>query len=154
MSKEKGFWAEFKAFISRGSVMDMAVGIIIGSAFTAIVQSLTNDILLPIVSIFVGGVDFADMKIIVRAATDADPGLFIHYGKLIQAIVNFLLIALCIFTIVRALNKMHEKANARKLAEQKAAEEAAAAAKAAEPAPVDERLETLKAIKAILEKKA
>lgn len=159
--KKDGFWAQFKAFISRGNVMDMAVGIVVGSAFTAIVQSFANDLILPFVAIFTGGIDFTDMKIVIHEATEGNPGLFISYGKFIQAIVNFIILSLCVFSVVKLMNKMHEKMAAKELeekkaAEAKAAEEAAkaAAAAAAAPKPVDEKLETLKAIQKLLEKQA
>lgn len=146
---KSGFFAEFKKFISRGNVLDMAVGIIIGAAFTAIVQSFVNDMILPVIAIFTGGVDFVDLKVAIRAATEGDPGLYISYGKFIQAIVNFLLISLIIFTVVRAFNKMREASEKAKA--EVAAKEAAVAPVPA-PAPVDEKLEALKAIKALLEK--
>lgn len=146
---KSGFFAEFKKFISRGNVLDMAVGIIIGAAFTAIVQSFVNDIILPVIAIFTGGVDFVDLKVAIRAATEGDPGLYISYGKFIQAVVNFLLVSLIIFTIVRAFNKMREVAEKAKA---EAAAKEAAAVPAPAPAPVDEKLEALKAIKALLEK--
>ncbi len=146
---KSGFFAEFKKFISRGNVLDMAVGIIIGAAFTAIVQSFVNDMILPVIAIFTGGVDFVDLKVAIRAATEGDPGLYISYGKFIQAIVNFLLISLIIFTVVRAFNKMRE---ASEKAKAEAAVKEAAVAPAPAPAPVDEKLEALKAIKALLEK--
>lgn len=152
---KSGFFAEFKKFISRGNVLDMAVGIIIGAAFTAIVQSFVNDMILPVIAIFTGGVDFVDLKVAIRAATEGDPGLYISYGKFIQAIVNFLLISLIIFTVVRAFNKMREaseKAKAEAAAKEAAAAQEAAVAPAPAPAPVDEKLEALKAIKALLEK--
>lgn len=99
MEEKKGFIAEFKEFISRGSVLDMAVGIIIGSAFTAIVTSLVNDVVMPIVGIIIGGIDFSGLKVAVGGAS-------INYGLFIQAIINFLLIALVIFAIIKALNKV------------------------------------------------
>ena len=109
--EKKGIVSEFKEFITRGNVMDMAVGIIIGGAFTAIVQSLVNDLLMPVIGAIFGGIDFTTLKYVVRAADEA-AGIeeaAIKYGSFIQAIVNFLLIAIVIFLLVRGINKMHHK---------------------------------------------
>ena len=109
--EKKGIVSEFKEFITRGNVMDMAVGIIIGGAFTAIVQSLVNDMLMPIIGLLFGGVDFSTLKLVVRAADEA-AGIeeaAIKYGSFIQAIVNFLLIALVIFLMVKGINNMRRK---------------------------------------------
>lgn len=94
----KSFMKEFKEFVSRGNVMDMAVGIIIGSAFSAIVTSLVEDIINPILGIF-GGMNFD--KLSVTLAGDAT----LNYGKFISAIINFLIMALIIFFIMKAMNK-------------------------------------------------
>lgn len=102
MKETKGFIAEFKAFIARGNVLDMAVGIIIGSAFTAIVTSLVNNIIMPIVGVIIGGIDFSGLKVTVGSAA-------INYGVFIQAIINFLLIALTVFIIIKALSKAKRK---------------------------------------------
>ena len=109
--EKKGIVSEFKEFITRGNVMDMAVGIIIGGAFTAIVQSLVNDLLMPVIGALFGGIDFSTLKYVVRAADEA-AGIeeaAIKYGSFIQAIVNFLLIAIVIFLLVRGINKMRRK---------------------------------------------
>ena len=109
--EKKGIVSEFKEFITRGNVMDMAVGIIIGGAFTAIVQSLVNDLLMPVIGALFGGIDFSTLKYVIRAADEA-AGIeeaAIKYGSFIQAIVNFLLIALVIFFIVKAMNKFRRK---------------------------------------------
>jgi large conductance mechanosensitive channel len=94
-------WKEFKDFVNRGNVIDLAVAVIIGAAFGAIVKSLVDDIIMPIVGVILGGVDFASLSVQVGEAT-------ILYGSFIQAIVNFLLIALVLFLIVRSFNKMQE----------------------------------------------
>ena len=109
--EKKGIVSEFKAFITRGNVMDMAVGIIIGGAFTAIVQSLVNDMLMPVIGALFGGVDFTTLRIVIREADEAAgvAEAAIKYGSFIQAIVNFLLIALVIFFIVKAMNKFRRK---------------------------------------------
>ena len=109
--EKKGIVSEFKEFITRGNVMDMAVGIIIGGAFTAIVQSLVNDLLMPVIGALFGGIDFTTLKYVVRAADEA-AGIeeaAIKYGSFIQAIVNFLLIAIVIFLLVRGINKMRRE---------------------------------------------
>ena len=109
--EKKGIVTEFKEFITRGNVMDMAVGIIIGGAFTAIVTSLLNDLLMPIIAAIFGGIDFTSLKYVIRAADEA-AGIeeaAIRYGSFIQAIVNFLLIAIVIFLLVRGLNKLRRK---------------------------------------------
>lgn len=93
---------EFKKFIARGNVIDLAVGIIIGSAFTAIVTSLVGDILTPLLGIILGGIDFSGLSIKVFDAT-------ILYGAFIQAIINFLLIAISVFLLVKAINRFRKK---------------------------------------------
>ena len=90
---------EFKDFIAKGNVMDMAVGIIIGAAFTAIVGSLVADMVNPLIGLFMGGVDFANLSASVGEAT-------FTYGNFIMAIINFLIIAFVVFMLVRQVNKM------------------------------------------------
>lgn len=109
MDKKKGFIAEFKEFISRGNVMDMAVGVVVGGAFTAIVTSLVNDVIMPIIGAIVGGINFSNLKIVIRAAEGDLEEAAICYGNFLQAVVNFLLIALVIFCVVKAMNKMKKK---------------------------------------------
>ena len=113
MSKDKGFFAEFKKFVLCGNVMDMAVGVIIGGAFTAIVTSLNNDLLSPILGLF-GGTDFSNLFILlsktdqtftsVAEAREAGAAVF-AYGSFITAVINFLITALVIFILVKAVNK-------------------------------------------------
>ncbi len=98
----KKFLKEFKTFISRGNVMDMAVGIIIGGAFTSIVTSLVNDIINPILGIF-GGMNFDQLS--VKLFGEAT----LYYGKFLTAVVNFLIMALIVFCIVKAMNTASEK---------------------------------------------
>ena len=99
----KNFMNEFKKFICRGNVMDMAVGVIIGGAFTAIVTSLVNDVINPLLGIF-GGMNFDQLVWNVNGAE-------IAYGKFITAVINFLIMALIIFVIVRTMNKLSDKYN-------------------------------------------
>ena len=99
----KKIFVEFKDFISRGNVMDMAVGVIIGGAFTAIVNSLVSDLLNPILGLITGGVmDFSDLTIPLG-------GTSINYGAFLTAVINFLLVALVIFGITKMLNSLHRK---------------------------------------------
>ena len=98
----KKFMAEFKEFIARGNVMDMAVGVIIGGAFSAITTSLIDDIIMPILGIFTGAISFADMAVEVNGAV-------IGYGNFIQAILNFLVMAFVVFCLVKAMNSFHRK---------------------------------------------
>ena len=109
----KGFMTEFKEFISKGNVMDMAVGIIIGGAFTAIVTALVEQILMPIIGAICGGMSLEDMSVKVGNAA-------IAYGAFIQAIIKFLLVAFVLFCIIKALNKA--KAAVEKPAEEEAEE--------------------------------
>ena len=102
----KAFMTEFKKFIARGNVMDMAVGIIIGGAFTAIVTSLVDDILMPVLSLIVGGFDFNSLCIVLGEGEDAAT---LNYGSFIAAIINFLLISIVIFMLIKAINKLSVK---------------------------------------------
>ena len=102
----KAFWKEFKTFISRGSVMDMAVGIIIGGAFTAIVNSLVNDLVMPLLSLLTGGFDFTKLSVVLGSGEGAAT---LNYGLFISAVINFLLIAFVIFCLIKSINKMKDK---------------------------------------------
>ncbi len=132
MEKTKGFIAEFKEFISRGNVMDMAVGIIVGTAFTAIVTSLVNGIIMPFIGFLIGGLNFEDYKFVLAAATETTPEVAILYGSFIQQIINFLIIAFVVFLMIKFLNSIKGKAEAlkKKEEEEEAAEEAAAPSEA------------------------
>ena len=126
--KEKGggLIKQFKDFIARGNVIDLAVGVVIGSAFGKIVSSLVDNILMPLIGIILGGIDFTSLTAKVGDAT-------IAYGIFIQNVIDFLIIALCIFLIVKVMNKFIKKQ---------------------EEAPVvNEELETLKEIRDVLKKK-
>ena len=98
----KKFVSEFKEFISRGNVLDMAVGVVIGGAFTAIVTALVDNIITPLIGILVGGLDFTGLSVKVGEAT-------IGYGAFIQAVINFLLISFVIFCVIRSFNKLAKK---------------------------------------------
>ncbi len=125
--KKSSFFSEFKTFIARGNVMDMAVGVVVGSAFTAIVNQLVQGIITPLIGKLCGGLDLSDYKIVLTTATEETPECAILYGSFIQAIINFLLIAFSVFCIVRAMNK------AKDAMKKKEKEEAKAEEKPAEP---------------------
>lgn len=93
---------EFKQFISRGNVMDLAIGVIIGSAFGKIVTSVVNDILMPLIGIIIGGLDFTNLSIKIKDAT-------INYGMFIQNVIDFLIVAICIFIFIKIVSKFTKK---------------------------------------------
>ena len=116
MAKDTGFIAEFKQFIARGNVMDMAVGVIIGGAFGKISTSLVNDVIMPAVSMLTGGVDFSNWKIVLKAAVANADGVIdpatevaIRYGSFLATIIDFLIIAFAVFCLVKFLNSLHRK---------------------------------------------
>lgn len=96
------FFSEFKTFIARGNVMDMAVGVIVGGAFSNITSSLINDIVMPLLGIFTGSMSFARLEVKIGPA-------IITYGNFIQAVLNFLVMAFVVFCLVRAINRLHKK---------------------------------------------
>lgn len=103
----KKFLEEFKAFAMRGNVMDLAVGVIIGGAFSSITTSLIDDIIMPIIGIFVGQASFADLAVNVGGAV-------ITYGNFIQAVLNFIILAFVVFCMVKAINRLREKTEKKK----------------------------------------
>ncbi len=100
---------EFRKFIMRGNVLDLAVGIIIGAAFTAIVNSLVNDIIMPPIGLALGGVDFSQIKIVLQAAAGDKPEVAINIGLFINALISFLIIAFVVFLLIRGFNQMMER---------------------------------------------
>ena len=139
--KKPAWWDEFIAFAVKGNAMALAVGTIIGAAFGTITKSLTDDIIMPIIAIFLGGVDFTELKIVL-------PRLFgpekldeagnviqntLNYGNFISAVINFAILALVVFWLVKSLNKMAEMGKKKE-------EEAAAAEPPAPPAPSAEEV--------------
>ncbi len=120
---------EFKAFIARGNVMDMAVGIIIGAAFTAIVTSLVTDLLNPIIGLITGGTDFSGLYLVLKgdvpegaslqAARDAGASVF-AYGAFLSAVINFLIVAWAVFMMVKGVNKLQAATTAAKVEEEAA----------------------------------
>jgi large conductance mechanosensitive channel len=99
-------WKEFREFIMRGNVMDLAVGIIIGTAFIAIVNSLVNDIIMPPIGMAIGGVDFSSLVWTLKAAEGETPAVTMNIGIFLNAIIQFLIIAFVVFLLVRAMNNM------------------------------------------------
>ena len=163
MSKKNGnpsLFQEFKTFINKGNAMALAVGTIIGGAFSGITKSVTNDLIMPIINIFMGGTDFSELKFelprIVPVYEDVlnEAGEvigqeyvphYLTYGNFISAVINFLIMAFVVFFIVKAMNKMTEAATRKQKAAEEAAAAAAAAAAAEEaaknpPAPTSEEL--------------
>ncbi|HDX8644406.1 large-conductance mechanosensitive channel protein MscL [Aeromonas dhakensis] len=100
---------EFKAFASRGNVIDMAVGIIIGAAFGKIVSSFVGDVIMPPIGLILGGVDFSDLAVTLKAAEGSAPAVVIAYGKFIQTIIDFLIISFAIFMGLKAINTLKKK---------------------------------------------
>lgn len=114
MKKHIKLITEFKEFISRGSVIDLAVGVIMGTSFTAIVNSLVKDIIMPTAGVLMGGVDFTTLRLVVKPATAQTEEVAILYGNFIQSIVNFLIVAFVVFMIIKAINLLHRKQKAEK----------------------------------------
>lgn len=126
----KKFLDEFKQFALRGNVIDMAIGVVIGSAFSKITSSLVNDLIMPIFAMLCGNVNFTEMKMVLKETLDAEGNIVsqvtLNYGQFIQNIVDFVLIAFCLFLVIKLMNSMKKK------------EEAPAPAPAPEPVKSDE----------------
>lgn len=108
---------EFKNFIAKGNVMDLAVGVIIGGAFGKIVSSLVNDMIMPIIGLILGGIDFSNLKFVIKEATEKTPEASIKYGLFIQNVVDFLIIAFVIFIMVKGINAIRKIKDNEKLEE-------------------------------------
>ena len=106
---ESSFMKEFREFINRGNVMDLAIGVAVGGAFTAIVKSLVDDMIMPIASLLAGGLDFSTLSLDIPNVFGANTVAHIAYGNFLQNVVNFLIIAFTIFIIVRLINRMNRK---------------------------------------------
>ena len=155
MAKKKStFWSDFKDFISKGNVIDMAVGVVIGGAFKDIVNALVNNIIMPLVGLLTGGKSVSELKYVIKEAVlDAEGAVIeaenaILYGDFIQKIIDFLLIAFCIFVVLRVMMKTKEKLEAMRKKE----EEEAAAAPEAPAEPVETTDDILKDIRELLKK--
>jgi large conductance mechanosensitive channel len=118
--------SEFREFISRGSVIDLAVGVIIGAAFNKIVSALVDDVVMPVVGLVTAGVDFGQLKIVLKAAAGKQAEVAIHYGSFINALVQFVIVALTVFFMVKTVNMLRRFT---------AKQDQAAQAAAPEPAP-------------------
>ena len=142
------WWDEFKTFAIKGNAMALAVGTIIGGAFSTITKSLTNDIIMPVVNIFLGGTDFSELKIklpritpvyeevvdeVTGAVTQVEVANYLTWGNFLSAVINFFILALVVFFIVKGLNKLSEIGKKKE-------EEAAAAEPPAPPAPSNEEV--------------
>jgi large conductance mechanosensitive channel len=103
---------EFKAFAMKGNVVDMAVGIIIGAAFGKIVSSVVSDIIMPPLGLLIGGVNFTDLKWIMKAATDTAPAVTWNYGNFLQVCFDFLIVAFAVFIVIKAINSAKKKEEA------------------------------------------
>ena len=111
----KKFLEEFKSFAMRGNVIDMAVGVVIGGAFGKITTSIVNDIIMPLISMLTGGIDFSEWKWVLKEAvlnadgTEAAAAVSVNFGNTIAVILDFIIIAFAIFCMIKAMNKMHKK---------------------------------------------
>lgn len=104
--KVKNFLGEFKTFIERGNVIDLAVGVVIGSSFSKIVSSVVDDLLMPLIGIIIGGIDFSNLTLKVGGAS-------INYGLFLNNVINFLIVAFCVFVLVKFINKLTKKKEAK-----------------------------------------
>lgn len=141
--EKKGFFKEFKEFISKGNIVDMATGVIIGGAFGKIVTSLVNDIVMPPIGLAIGGVNFADLKATIAEAVVENgevvkEAVTINYGNFIQLIIEFIIIALCVFLVLKAIMKAKALAEKAKKKEEEAP--ASEPEPEAEPEPSEEVL--------------
>jgi len=119
---------EFKAFAMKGNVVDMAVGIIIGAAFGKIVSSMVSDIIMPPIGLLIGGVNFADLNVVLKAATELNPAVTWNYGNFLQVTFDFIIVAIAVFMMIKAMNAAKRK------------EEEKPAAPPAPPAPTKEEI--------------
>lgn len=103
---------EFKSFAMKGNVVDMAVGIIIGAAFGKIVSSMVNDIIMPPLGLLIGGVNFTDLKFVMKAATETNPAVTLNYGNFLQVIFDFMIVAFAVFMVIKAINAAKQKQEA------------------------------------------
>jgi len=107
-----GFVKEFKEFAMRGNVVDLAIGLIVGAAFGKVVSSLVGDVLMPPLGLLIGGVNFTDLAITLRAATDGAPAVNLRYGAFLQTIVDFMIVAFAIFLVVKGMNTLKRRKEA------------------------------------------
>ncbi len=145
------FFKDFKDFISKGNIVDMATGVIIGGAFSKIVSSLVNDVIMPPISVLLGNVNFTELKYVLKeevldeAGEVAQAAISINYGNFIQLIIDFLLMAFCVFLVLRVIVKSRARLEAKKQQEEAIAEAA--------PAPIPEDILLLREIRDSLKNK-
>ena len=149
--KKSTFFKDFKDFISKGNIIDMAVGVVIGGAFGKIVTGLVNYIINPFISLLTGGVSLDSLKTVLVEATEEAEEVAIGWGLWIQTIIDFLIVAFCIFLVLRAIVKGREKAE--QLKKKKEEEKPAEPEAPAEPSVEEKTLAVLGEIKELLEKK-
>ena len=119
--KEKGkkFFQEFKEFAMKGNIIDLAVGVVIGGAFNKIVSSLVKDVIMPLVGLLTGGVNFEYLTLVLKAEEGGKPAVTLNYGVFIQKVVDFLIIALSIFIMIKIINRLNRKKEEEKVVEEK-----------------------------------
>lgn len=132
----KGFIKEFREFAVKGNVVDLAVGVIIGTAFGKIVSSLVADVVMPPIGVLLGGMDFSDLAVVIQAATAETPEVLLNYGKFLQTVIDFLIIALTVFFAIKLINSLKRRAEEEFSKQQ----EAEAAVEEAPPAPSAEQV--------------
>lgn len=138
---KSSFLSDFKAFALKGNVVDMAVGVVIGGAFGKIVSSLVSDVIMPPIGVLVGGVDFSDLSVTLKAATEEAAAVTLNYGAFLQTIIDFLIIAFSIFVLIRVMTNLTKK------------RQAAEAPATPEPPAPSEEVKLLSEIRDLLEKK-
>jgi large conductance mechanosensitive channel len=150
VNKAKSFFNEFKAFISQGNILDLAVGVVIGTAFKAIVSSLVSDIFMPAFGALFGSSDISDMKWVIQDAAGDLPEVAIRYGLFLKNIIDFLIISFCLFIIIKVAMGFRKKLDNFTKKEEAAKKEAEASAA---PAKEDKMLETLIEIRDLLKER-
>lgn len=117
---KNSFWSDFKTFALKGNVIDMAVGVVIGGAFGKIVSSLVSDVIMPPIGLLIGGVNFKDLSITLKEASDGAAAVTLNYGAFLQTIIDFLIIAFSIFLLIRIVSNVVRKVQPAKEASQEA----------------------------------
>ena len=107
-----GIMKEFKEFALKGNVIDMAIGIVVGSAFGKIVSSLVNDVVMPLIGVLIGGVDFSHLAVIIKEATETTPAVTVCYGTFAQTMIDFTIIAVAIFMVIKTINSLRRNKEA------------------------------------------
>ena len=105
----KKFLNEFKTFAMRGNVVDLAVGVIIGGAFGKITTSLVNDVIMPVFSVLLGGINFSSWQLVLKEATETEAAITLNYGNFLATVLDFLILAFAIFCMVKAINTLHDR---------------------------------------------